>query len=186
MNKNIEEIICELGGDKDFVDIAAGRRRFTKKLKEVIADVPVYSLELQQNDGLSSPLVFDNIEELDEYCLNDDVGESLLRCSVCGRFVGRFFGYYRDNEENVIYDTLGCLAESFNERFGKGNWTTLMNNLDFTIHVKVDKNRVEEYEDLIKEGGVYWRKYDLSYETLSNIHEDIELEPVIEDGDILL
>lgn len=185
MNKNIEEIICELGSGKACVDFAGGRRSFTKKLKEIIADVPVYSLELQKSEGLRYPLLFDSIEEFEEYCLNDDVGDTVLRCDLCGRFVGNF-GYYRDNEENMIYESFECLVESFNRRFGKGNWTTLMNNLDFKIHVKVDENRVDEYEDLVKKDDVYWREYDLAYETFSNPLEDIGFEPIIEPDEILL
>ena len=44
MNMKIEDIICELGNGKNVVEVAAGRERFSKKIKEIISDVPVFSL----------------------------------------------------------------------------------------------------------------------------------------------
>lgn len=185
MNMKIEDIICELGNGKNVVEVAAGRERFSKRIKEIISDVPVFSLVLHRDYDFNSPLVFDSISDIDEYCQNCDGADGILRCAICGSFVGNF-GYYRDNEEEKIYDSLECLVFDFNRRFGRGNWTTMMNdNLEFQVHVKVDGDRTSEYENLIKKDGTYWRKYELEY---VSVYESVDIEDELDvcDDDVLV
>lgn len=184
MNMKIEDIICELGNGKQVVSVAGGKERFTKRIKEVIADVPVYSLQAQI-DYVSAPLIFDKLSDIDEYCQNCAETDGIFRCGVCGSFVGNF-GYYRDNEYQQVYDCLECLTNDFNKRFGKGNWTTMLNScLDFGVHVKVDDSMTEAYEDLIKKDGTYWREYDIEYITISGFGE-VENMTETDDDDVLV
>lgn len=159
-----ENIIKELSGDESKkLHFASNEIMVKRRLKSIVAGVPIYQLEVHFLHENFEPEIFDTFEELDDFSLRGD-DKNIRRCKYCGCLPESYEGYYVYPNLNIHFCCHSHLVKYMDETYGQGNWRYEESEGN-KVYIKVDKSVVDFYKnmDIHKIDGEYWREEECKY-----------------------
>lgn len=178
-----EDVVLKLCAGESVV-LGNGKIVVFKKMKEILAGVPVYNICMTFEDG-SEPMEFDSVIDFNEQTIINKHGKNCFRCLVCGGFAEND-GYYSDLETGGTYCSKECLTKYMNETFGEDSWMPIsespvkIRGIDGDFIVKIEAAEISQYDinEVYQIGEDYWRSYGIYFVPPISCYETVNGERI--------